>query len=270
MKHATFRFYEELNDHLPPERRKRDFAHAFSGAPAVKDVIEALGVPHTEVELILVNGESVDFTRPLADGDRVSVYPVFEGVDVTPLLRVRERPLRQTRFVLDGHLGRLATSLRMLGFDTAWLNDAHDAELARVSSEEHRILLTRDRGLLKRSIVTHGYWVRETRPRLQVAEVVRRFDLFGRVAPFSRCLRCNTPLAEVAKEAVLDRLPPRVRESRDRFKSCPGCGGLFWEGTHHQHMRRFIDELLKAERPAGRAPATDDVAPVDTGRDEGP
>lgn len=261
MKHATFRFYEELNDHLPADRRKVDFVHAFSGSPAVKDVIEALGVPHTEVELILVDGKSVDFSHPLEDGARVAVYPVFEGLDVTPLLRVRPRALRETRFVLDGHLGRLAAFLRMLGFDTVWLGNLDDAELARISSEQHRVLLTRDRGLLKRSVVTHGYWIRSTQPKAQLVEVLRRFDLFAALSPFTRCLRCNTPLQLVSKESVADRLPPRVRESKDLFKSCPGCGGLYWEGTHHQRMQRFIEEILEAERKGEGKPRDENGSP---------
>src|SRR5262249_31383318 len=156
MNRACFRFYAELNDFLPPGRRGVTFTYSFEGSPSIKDLIEALGVPHTEVDLILVNGESVDFAYRVREGDRISVYPVFESLDITPLLRVRPRPLRETRFVLDTHLGRLAAYLRLLGFDTLYRNDAGDDELARISSGEGRILLTRDRGLLKRSQVTHG------------------------------------------------------------------------------------------------------------------
>lgn len=136
---ATFRFYEELNDFLAPERRKRDFSAPCARAATVKHMIEALGVPHTEVELILVNGESVGFDRLLADGDRISVYPKFEALDVTPLLRLRERPLRETRFVADAHLGGLAHLLRMAGLDTLYRNDFDDREIVEIAVAEGRI-----------------------------------------------------------------------------------------------------------------------------------
>ena len=176
MNRASFRFYAELYDFLPPGRRHIPFEHAFNGNPAIKDTIESLGVPHTEIDLILVNGESVDFSHPLQAGDRISVYPIFESIDIAPVLRVRPKPLRVPRFVLDTHLGRLAAYLRMLGFDALYRNDFDDDLLAELSRDENRILLTRDRALLKRSMVTHGYWMRETSPRQQLMEVLQRFD----------------------------------------------------------------------------------------------
>ncbi|HXE73471.1 MAG TPA: Mut7-C RNAse domain-containing protein [Candidatus Nitrosotenuis sp.] len=242
MPRATFRFYEELNDHLPARRRKVEFDHEFPPRSTVKHVIEALGVPHTEVELILVNGHPVDFDHLLGEGDRVSVYPVFESLDVTPLVRLRPKPLRRVRFVLDVHLGRLATYLRLLGFDTLAPAGAKDEDLARLAAQG-RILLTRDRGLLKRRQVTHGYWLRSTRPREQLAEVLRRFDLFRLVDPFNRCLRCNHPLVEVARESVAAELPPRTLELHQRFYRCPGCRRLYWEGSHHRAMERLVEEV---------------------------
>src|SRR5947199_2006143 len=167
---AEFRFYEELNDFLPPALRKRAFAYAFQGTPAVKDAIEAIGVPHTEVDVVLVDGESVDFGRRLTGGERVAVYPVFERFDVAPVLRLRARPLRRTRFVLDVHLGKLARNLRLFGFDALYRTDYDDATIIRLSLDELRIILTRDRGVLKHTAVTHGYWVRSTVPRQQLGE----------------------------------------------------------------------------------------------------
>ena len=244
MKHASFRFYAELNDFIPEVRRGSAFDHPFDGTPSVKDVIEAIGVPHTEVDLVLVNGESVDFSWRLHDGARVSVYPVFESIDVSPLTRVRAPPLRDPRFMLDGHLGRLARYLRMLGFDARWRAAATDDELATVSACEHRILLTRDRGLLKRRAVTHGYCVRSADPRLQVGEVVRRLDLLRAVAPFRRCIPCNGLLSPVRVEEVADRVPARVRERHAAFWRCDSCGRVYWAGTHHARMERLIPELL--------------------------
>jgi len=251
MKRAVFRFYAELNDFLPPARRGVAFVHEFHGGQSVKDAIESLGVPHTEIDLVLADGESVDFSWILRDGARVSVYPVFESIDVAPLSRVRPAPLREVLFVLDGHLGRLARYLRMLGFDARWRSDADDEELARVSSAEHRILLTRDAGLLKRRIVTHGYRVRETDAPRQLAEVVHRLDLFRSILPFRRCLRCNDLLETVPKEDVACELPPRVRERHEAFRRCPSCRRVYWSGTHRRRMERLVSDLLaEGARPA--------------------
>ncbi|HBY96900.1 MAG: Mut7-C ubiquitin/RNAse domain-containing protein [Ardenticatenaceae bacterium] len=259
MRQAHFRFYAELNDFLPPDRRKRTFSHQFVGRVSAKDMIEAFGVPHTEVDLILANGESVDFSYLVQDGDRVSVYPVFESIDITPLVRVRPHPLREVRFVLDTHLGKLATYLRLLGFDTLYRNDFSDEELAQLSSSEGRILLTRDRGLLKHSRVTHGYYVRDTAPRRQLGEVLRRFDLFGSLAPLQRCLRCNTLLQPVAKEVISDRLPPRTKQYYHEFRICQGCGRIYWKGSHYKRMLQLIGSVLQGKRSGERFPDDDDL-----------
>jgi len=241
---ATFRFYAELNDFLPPEKRQREITYRFVTPAAVKDAIESLGVPHPEVELILANGESVGFGYLVQAGDRVSVYPMFEAVDITPLIKLRPHPLRDIRFVLDVHLGRLAAYLRAMGFDTLYRNNFEDEELAQISSREHRILLTRDRGLLKRSIVTHGYCLRTTNPRDQLHEVINRFDLRRLVKPFSRCTRCNGRLEAVDKQSILHRLPPKTRDYYHEFYRCAGCQQIYWPGSHYQRMRQFIEAVL--------------------------
>ena len=240
---AVFRFYEELNDFLPLARRKREFSALCARAATVKHMIEALGVPHTEVEVVLVNGESVGFERVLRDGDRVAVYPKFESLDVTPLLRVREAPLRTTRFVADAHLGGLARLLRLTGFDTLYENGLTDAQIESCAGEGGRIVLTRDRELLKRRGITHGCFVRALRPREQLREVIERLDLSRSLRPFSRCLACNALLAPVDKAAVADRLPPKVRECHDRFTACAGCGRVYWEGSHWRRMRAIVEGL---------------------------
>jgi uncharacterized protein with PIN domain len=240
------RFYAELNDFLPRERRTVEFSHSFGQQQSVKHLIEAVGVPHTEVDLILVNGTSVDFSYAPADGDHISIYPVFEAIDISPLSRVRAQPLRRTRFVLDSHLGRLAVYLRMLGFDSLYRSDFQDDELARISLEEHRILLTRDRSLLMRGAVTHGHFVRATNAREQLVDIVRRFDLTGGLAPLTRCLLCNEFLEPVTRESVADRVPPRSREECDRFWRCTGCGHVYWNGSHHRRMMQFIEQLVHA------------------------
>ena len=244
MHRATFRFYAELLDFLPPEKKAGVFEYDFNGTPAVKDAIEAMGVPHTEVDVILVNGESVDFHYLLQAGDRVSVYPIFEALDVTPLVRLRPKPLRITRFVADTHLGRLARYLRMLGFDTHYRQDLEDDELARISVEEKRILLTRDRGLLKRSMLSHGYCLRSTQPSEQLLEVVQRFDLFSQIQPFSRCMECNGEIRSVEKEEIVDQIPPRVRDEYEEYSQCHDCRRVYWKGSHYDHMQAYIQNLL--------------------------
>jgi len=240
MPSAYLRFYAELNDFLPPDRRQQVWERQFTVSPTVKDMIESLGVPHTEIDLILANGRSVGFDYRVQDGDHISVYPMFESLDITPLLRLRPRPLRTPRFVLDIHLGRLTAYLRMAGFDALYRNDYSDEELASVSAQEGRILLTRDRGVLKRSQVTRGYWVRATGPREQLAEVLHRFDLFGQMSPFCRCLRCNGLLQAVRKEEIADRLLPDTLRRYDEFALCPDCGRVYWKGSHYERMLKFI------------------------------
>jgi uncharacterized protein len=256
MNRVYFRFYAELNDFLAPRRQQREFVHQFLGSASVKDMIESLGVPHTEVDLILANSESVDFSYLVRPEDRISVYPVFESIDISSVVRVRPEPLREPRFVLDIHLGRLATYLRMLGFDTLYRNDYEDEELARVSSSQRRILLTRDRGLLKRSIVTHGYCIRTTDPMVQVQEVLYRFDLFSLVDPFRRCLHCNGLLEPVDKAAIESRLLPGTRRDYDEFSHCPQCDRIYWPGSHYDRMRKFVENILNHRSNDGAAGAS--------------
>lgn len=250
MSDVIFRFYEELNDFLPPERRKRDFTIPFRAQNSIKDMIESVGVPHTEVDLILVNGKSVDFNYIVRPGDRISVYPEFEALDISPLARLRPEPLRRTRFVLDTNLGKLARYLRLLGFDTLYNNAWHDAELADIAAAgDKRILLTRDHGLLKRKQVSHGYFVRNDKPVKQVREVLKRFDLYDAVQPFTRCTQCNGLIRPASKEEVIDRLPRRVAELFDRFSVCPDCGRVYWKGSHYDRMQGIIDDLVSHQPP---------------------
>lgn len=240
----SLRFYAELNDFLPSERRQATLDCALKERGSVKDVIEAQGVPHTEVDLILANGESVGFGYQVQDGDRIAVYPAFRSLDVGPESRVRPVPLAEPRFVLDQHLGKLAAGLRLLGFDTLYRNDYHDDELAQISAGEQRILLTRDRGLLKRGRVTYGYYVWATDPERQIEEVVRRFRLGKKVAPFQRCLRCNGLLTPVEKAAVQDQLEPMTDRVFHEFAACQACGQVYWKGSHYERMQRLVARVI--------------------------
>ncbi len=241
---VTVRCYAELNDFLSPERRQVPFDLLVHARTSVRDLLEGLGVPHTEIDLLLVNGESSSFSRPIADGDRVAAFPVFEAFDIAGVTRVRPDPLREVRFVLDGHLGRLAAYLRLAGFDALYRREASDAELAAVASAEHRVLLTRDQALLKRRSITHGSYVHATDPSAQLAEVVRRLQIARLARPFTRCTRCNGVLAPAAKERVAEQVPPRSRQHYQRFLQCATCGRVYWEGSHHARLQRLLDDAL--------------------------
>jgi uncharacterized protein with PIN domain len=209
-------------------------------------MIEALGVPHTEVEMILVNGASVGLSVLLCEGDRVAVYPKFEAFDVTPLLRVREQPLRQTRFLADVHLGSLAHMLRMLGFDTLYDKGFVDDEIARIAAAQKRIVLTRDRDLLKRRSITHGCYVHALRPQQQLREVFERLQLARSARPFTLCPVCNAALRAAAKAQVEHRLPPGVRDLYHRFSTCEVCDRVLWEGQHWQRLGALLDAQQSA------------------------
>lgn len=215
---TDLRFYQELNDFLPTEKRQVEFTHHLRQPASVKDVIEAL--------------------------------------DITPVTRLRPRPLRITRFVLDTHLGRLAAYLRMAGFDSLYRNDYDNPTLADISVTEQRILLTRDRYLLMRKIITHGYFVRHTQPRRQLREVLQRFDLLRQLQPFSRCMRCNDLLEKVDKSTVVEKIPAGTREWLNDYWQCQQCARVYWKGTHYQRMRALIDNIKyppnSACPPAGR------------------
>ncbi|SEU29905.1 Mut7-C RNAse domain-containing protein [Stigmatella erecta] len=242
-KQVTVRLYGALNDFLPPERRGAEFTHAFTGSPSVKDLLESLGPPHPEVDLILVDGQAVDFAHRVEPGTRVVAYPAFHALDVTAMERVGVPLPSEWRFVLDVGLGRLAGFLRMLGFDTLWSNGAGDPELARVSQAEERILLTRDLGLLKRTEVRHGYFPRHADPGHQLVEVVRRFQLAPRMQPFTRCMACNGLLTAARRDEVLERIPPGVAARHTDFQQCPSCQRVYWAGTHHQRMQALVEKL---------------------------
>lgn len=246
-RHANVRFYGDLAGLAWNTDGLGHAQVACRATRSVKDAVESCGVPHTEVDLVLVNGESVGFERLLAGGARVSVFPPFRRLDVERLSRVRPPPLAQPRFVLDVHLGRLTRRLRLLGFDCLYRNDYRDDELADLAGDG-RCLLTRDRGLLMRRSVTHGYLLRSDDPTRQAVEVVDRFDLGARLAPFSRCIRCNGNLAPVHKNVVQQRLEVGTRTHHDDFSQCGACRHLYWKGSHHASLSSFVEQVRHATR----------------------
>jgi uncharacterized protein with PIN domain len=249
---ASVRVYSSLNDFLPASHRQSTLACTFDGSPSVKDLVEALGVPHPEIDLLVVNGQSVDFSYRVGDGDRVAVYPQIRALDLGSTGRLQPPWQPEPRFVADVHLGRLAAYLRLAGFDTKYRNDFPDDEIVALSVAEDRVLLTRDVGVLKHRIVRRGYFVRTTQPARQLVEVLRYFDLVSGAAPFSRCLRCNSLLRVVAKDRVEARLPARTREHYREFSRCPTCRRIYWQGSHYSRMALFIAAAFAAATRARR------------------
>ena len=242
---ATIRFYEELNDFLPPFKKKCSYTVTPAPGQTVKDLIEAENVPHPEVDLILVNSRSVDFSYQVKKNDRISVYPVFESIDITGAVKLRPLPLRKTSFILDVHLGKLAVYLRIAGFDTSYSNSYSDSEIAETALREERTVLTRDRGLLKRGIINRGCWIRSQNPPDQYKEVLTRFDLKDSVSLFSRCPVCNGELVKAEKDNIKDRLPEKTERYYNDFKMCSICGKIYWKGSHYcSFIQRLSPEKL--------------------------
>jgi uncharacterized protein len=236
--HIEVRFYGDLTDLADGA-----VVHAPMGDPrSVKDLIESLGVPHPEVALIVVNRRPVGFDHLVRGGERVAVYPPFHDLDLDGVVTVEPEPI-DPRFVLDVHLGTLTRRLRLLGFDCWYRNDTDDAELAQVSVDERRILLTRDRQLLMRRAITHGYCPRSSDPDEQALEVVRRYGLAEVARPHTRCVNCNGTLAAVPKAEVIDELPPATREAFDDFARCDGCRQVYWPGSHLEAVEGFLDRV---------------------------
>ena len=259
MGHISIHFYGGLKDFLPDEQRDSAVTSELIQSRSVKDFIESLGVPHTEVDLIIVDGVSVDFDFLLqaVDGEavRVSVYPplntdelqhvevMHEGCSRALLKHLQPVLPAEIHFVLDVHLGRLAAYLRMLGFDTLYRNDYPDAELADISAEEKRILLTCDRQLLMRSQVIYGYFVRSRQPKKQLLEILSRFDLHGKQKPFTRCMHCNGKNLPVDKSAIGSQLQAKTKQYYDEFYRCQSCGKIYWKGSHFSKMQAMIDAI---------------------------
>lgn len=246
---VTFRFFGELNDFLPERRRGVAFGYAFNGAQTVKHLIEAVGVPHPEVEAILADGMPAGFDHQPRDGQRLAVYPLANDLAPGTYPPLRPPWPEPIAFLADNHLGRLARYLRLLGFDTAYDGELDDDELAERSRDENRVLLTRDRGLLKRSLVLFGYCLRTTDSRQQLMAVLGRFRLFDRLEPWRRCLRCNGRLQTVDKAAVLDRLEPKTRLYYDDFQQCAACGQVYWHGSHMDKLSALVSEVERLTNP---------------------
>jgi len=239
----TFRFYAELNDFLPPKRKQKAFVQSFKTPIAVGETIGSLGIPLSEVDMILVNKTSVDLNHKLKESDYISVFPVFESLDVSATTKIRKIALRNTLFVADAHLGKLAKYLRMLGFDTLYRSDIDDEEIISVAKKEKRIILTRDKLLLKSKDVSHGYFIRSIEKHEQLREVVKKFDLYSQFKSFTRCMTCNTVFIKAYKEEIHKKLDKDILGIFNEFFYCKNCDKVFWKGSHFKRMEAYIREL---------------------------
>jgi uncharacterized protein len=248
MGQVRYRFHKELNDFIAPALRNIEITRDLNRKTSVKDVIESFGVPHTEVALILLNGVPKDFTYIVQDGDAIGVYPSSECVDIKQILRLRPEPLAIPRFVIDANLGRLARYLRLLGFDCLYRNDYSDDMVAKISSESERIVLTRDRSLLQRKIIIYGYFVRASTPKIQVKEVLKRYNLFHLIAPLVRCTRCNGILKKTEKQKIEHRLEPLTKQYYHDFLICMTCRQIYWQGSHYERAMHLVDEFKENDK----------------------
>ena len=236
MKRAHFRFDEDLRRLLARDKSVGDFFYDFNGPQSCKHLIESVGIPHTQIGSIRADNLPVSPSYLVADGNSVHVFAF------APVTAAASEP----RFVADGHLGRLVSHLRMLGIDCLYWNDSDDESLTDVSVAEGRILLTRDRRLLMRKMITLGCLIRSLDPREQLDQVVRRYGLRTWIRPFERCIRCNQLLQEVNKADILDRLDVLTRLYFEEFHICPACQQIYWKGSHFDNMQKVISELRRA------------------------
>ena len=243
---VRLRFHGDLNVFVGSKADDAVIERRLAEKTSIKDVIESCGVPHPEVDLILVGEQTVGFDHTLANDAKVEVFPVENHG--TEHKDKRLQTIDITRFVADGHLGALVRNLRLLGFDVAYRQNADDRQLLEVMVRENRALLTRDRRLLMHAIVQHGYCPRSQNADEQTIEVIRRFNLLELIAPFTRCLRCNAPLEAAAKADIIGKLEPLTKIYYDQFRRCPDCKQIYWSGSHFPKLQRRVEEIRSRAR----------------------
>ena len=241
MNSASFRFYDELNDFIEKDRRNITFAYLFEGNPSTKDCIEAIGVPHTEVEAIKINGIFTDFFQKVNQDDKIEIYSISSDIDLTNSIKLRPE-IEDYKFIVDANVGKMAKNLRMLGFDTYYDFDLPDKEIVAVAEREKRIILSRDIGLLKRKNAIYGYFLRKTSIEEQINEVMKRYDLVSKIKPFTICLKCNTSIRTVEKAEYENHIDENTQKEFNEFFKCDECDKFFWKGSHYDKMYTNVDK----------------------------
>ena len=240
---VQIRFYAELNELLKNSDNEIYKEAEIKPGQTVKDLIEALGVPHTEIAIIMVNSKAVDFSYQMKNNDHISVYPHFYSLDIQEVNPLDNFNIEEYKFIADVHLGRLVKYLRLLGFDCLYENDYEDLQIIDIGTKQNRIILTRDLGILKFAKVKLGYLIKSHEPEEQTKEVLRRYELKNRIQPFTRCLECNTLTHPVEKEKVIDRLEPKTKKYFNEFRICPGCERIYWKGSHFERINELLDSF---------------------------
>ncbi|MCU7549032.1 Mut7-C ubiquitin/RNAse domain-containing protein [Chitinophagaceae bacterium LB-8] len=235
-----FYFHKSLNDFLSVSKRNSWISYTFHGISSVKDAIEALGIPHPEVDIILVHNLSVDFTYRLKENDHIDVYPILPDHVFPENYSLSKKYIGLDQFVLDVHLGKLGKAMRVLGIDSLMENNFSDQKIAQIAASENRIVLTRDVGLLKHKVIKCGYWIRSQYWEEQLSEVVERFNLRNKMKPFTRCTVCNGIIEPVSKDVVIDQLPLVSKQLFTEFFQCTNCKRVYWKGSHYEHMEEWV------------------------------
>lgn len=240
---VTLLFHGNLADLLKKDFRQGMVQYSLNRRASVKDIIESLGVPHTEVGKILVDGSETDFDYLPGGEEDIHIYPMTGGVVASlPSLLWQER-WNFDRFMVDVNVLKLARNLRMAGIDTTIVPDLDLIDIGVSATEQARVLLTRNRQLLKCSTVMYGQLLRFEDHLTQLREVVDRFRLKSQLQPFSRCLTCNGLLEPIAKESIEHLLQPLTKRYYTIFKRCDHCLAIYWHGSHMQHMQAILDEI---------------------------
>lgn len=234
--HISLIFDPALYYFLRPENRTFERKLLLTRKASIKDIIESQGVPHTEIGRIVANGQAVDFSFIPRQEQKIELSAIHPPFDVFHPSLLRPHPLAEWRFIVDVNVAKLASLLRMLGFDTAYSRHFSDCSIARLAALEQRIVLSRDIELFKRKQITFGRWIRNTDPDAQLVEVLHFFGIKGPFVPFSRCLKCNRPLEPVPKKEIEYRLEPKTRRYFHHFKICRQCHQIFWRGSHFDEM----------------------------------
>jgi uncharacterized protein len=244
-KFIYIRLFADLNFFVPKRFRQRLLQMPLSGNPSVKDVIESIGVPHTEFELVLVNSHVVDLSYQVKEHDQISVYPKFFQLQNPGIDEIKMNKPKNFKFVLDVHLGKLNAMLRMLGFDCYYRNDLDDDEIIDIANREERIILSRDLGIFKNGKVKWGYFPRSQDPKLQLKEIIDRYGLHDKIKPLSRCMNCNGEIKLVEKSEIADKLEEKTKRYYHEFYECETCKKTYWKGSHYTRMLEFIGNIAQ-------------------------
>lgn len=241
---AHFRYLHGLEKLLNRKFTSPSVAYQFNGHPSIKDAIEAMGVPHTEVDYIIVNCEPVVFGYKIQHRDIIEVYPPGLSPTVRNIKHLIPPLTHPRTFVLDVHLGKLARRMRLLGFDTCYANHFDDARIISIGLQENRTILTRDRGLLKHRDIVQGYLVRSNQLESQLHEVLMRYKLKDQINFWSRCMKCNGLIKSVEKATIFQHLEPKTRLFFQEFHQCSSCQKIYWQGSHYDKMFDWLSQFF--------------------------